>query len=69
MPRGGSSGSAGVTYRPRAVTFSAIEGIAWLDDRTLVCVSDQKKSRQPAKCEKRDQSIHVFRIPPAAEGG
>ena len=50
-------------------SYGNVEGIAWLDDRTLVCVSDQKKSRQPAKCEKRDQSIHVFRIPPAAEGG
>jgi hypothetical protein len=30
---------------------------------TLVCVSDKKKQRLPEQCAKKDQSIHVFRIP------
>lgn len=44
-------------------SYGNVEGIAWLDEQTLVCVSDKKKKRQPAKCEKKDQSIHLFRVP------
>ena len=55
----------GRVFRFPKKSYGNVEGIAWLDDDTLVAVSDQKKSRQPAKCAKRDQSIHLFRIPAA----
>ena len=44
-------------------SYCNVEGIAWLSEDTLVCVSDKKKSRQPEKCASKDQSIHVFRLP------
>lgn len=50
-------------YRFPKKSYGNVEGIAWLSRDTLVCVSDKKKSRQPAKYSKKDQSIHVFRIP------
>ena len=50
-------------YRFPTKGYCNVEGIAWLSEDTLVCVSDKKKSRQPDKCAKKDQSIHLFRIP------
>ncbi len=50
-------------YRFPKKSYGNVEGIAWLSADTLVAVSDAKKSRQPATCAKRDQSIHIFRIP------
>jgi len=50
-------------YRFPKKNYGNVEGIAWLSDDTLVTVSDQKKSRQPKACAKKDQSIHIFRIP------
>jgi len=44
-------------------SYGNVEGISWLSKDTLVAVSDKKKDRQPKRCEKKDQSIHVFRIP------
>jgi hypothetical protein len=38
--------------------YCKIEGVSWLDDRSLAFVSD--KSRE---CADVDQSIHVFRLP------
>ena len=46
------------------VKYCTVEGISWLDDSTFVAVSDRMKpGEQHAKCEKRDQSIHIFRLP------
>jgi len=50
-------------YRFPSKSYGNIEGIAWLTRDTLVAVSDRAKSRQPARCAEKDQSIHVFRIP------
>lgn len=50
-------------YRFPKKSYGNVEGIAWLSDDTLVCVSDKKKKRQPEKCAAKDQSIHIFRIP------
>ena len=48
------------------VKYCTVEGISWLDDSTFVAVSDRMKpGEQHAKCEKRDQSIHIFRLPSA----
>lgn len=54
-------------YRFPKKGYCNVEGIAWLSEDTLVCVSDKKKSRQPDRCAKKDQSIHVFRVPGAAQ--
>jgi len=51
------------TYRFPKKGYCNVEGIAWLSDDLLVCVSDKKKTRQSKKCADKDQSIHVFRIP------
>lgn len=50
-------------YRFPSKSYGNVEGIAWLSRDTLVAVSDRKKRRQPARCEEKDQSIHLFRIP------
>lgn len=50
-------------YRFPKKSYGNVEGIAWLSEDTLVAVSDKKKDWQPKRCEKKDQSIHVFRIP------
>jgi hypothetical protein len=52
-------------YRFPKKSYGNVEGIAWLSDDTLVAVSDRKKAGQPARCARKDQSIHVFRIPTA----
>ena len=56
---------SGTTYRFPSKSYGNVEGIAWLDDRTLVAVSDQKKKQQPDRCAEKDQSIHTFRLPEA----
>ena len=56
---------SGTTYRFPSKGYGNVEGIAWLDDNTLVAVSDQKKKQQPERCAKKDQSIHIFRLPDA----
>jgi len=50
-------------YRFPSKSYGNIEGIAWLTRDTLVAVSDRAKSNQPHRCAKKDQSIHVFRMP------
>jgi uncharacterized protein YjiK len=54
---------SGRVYRFPKKSYGNVEGIAWLAEDTLVVVSDRKKSGQPEACAKRDQSIHIFRIP------
>ena len=57
---------SGSVYRFPKKGYCNVEGIAWLSKDTLVAVSDQKKKRQPDVCGKKDQSIHIFRIPEAS---
>jgi hypothetical protein len=42
--------------------YATVEGISWLSPKTLVAVSDLTKKRHPNRCDRTDQSIHVFRI-------
>jgi len=56
---------SGNVYRFPAKGYCNVEGVAWLSDDMIVAVSDQKKKRQPDVCAKKDQSIHIFRIPAA----
>lgn len=56
------AGSSAV-YRFPNKSYGNVEGIAWLSKDTLVAVSDRSKKGQPPRCERKDQSIHIFRIP------
>lgn len=54
---------SGRRYRFPSKSYGNIEGIAWLSADTIVAVSDKTKSKQPGRCKKKEQSIHIFRIP------
>lgn len=60
----------GCTYlfpRNRAgrIVYCNIEGVTWLPDGRLVVVSDRcKPDEQSARCQQKDQSIHIFKPPP-----
>jgi len=45
--------------------YCNIEGIHWVDDYTIIAVSDKMKSKgkQPFACFEKDQSAHVFVLP------
>jgi len=43
--------------------YCNLEGIDFIDQDTLVLVSDKAKSEQPKVCREKDQSVHVFGIP------
>lgn len=42
--------------------YSTVEGISWLSPSTLVAVSDLRKKRHHKRCDRTDQSIHIFKI-------
>ena len=50
-------------YRFPSKSYGNVEGIAWLSRDTLVAVSDRRSADQPNRDKKKDQSIHMFRIP------
>jgi hypothetical protein len=43
--------------------YCNMEGVAWLGDGGLVVVSDKRKNDQPRRCSRKDQSIHIFKLP------
>jgi hypothetical protein len=43
--------------------YCTIEGISWLSADTFVAVSDLSKKDFPSRCDRKAQSIHVFRLP------
>lgn len=45
------------------MVYCNLEGISWLGDDLVVTVSDKAKDEQPGRCSRKDQSIHIFRIP------
>jgi hypothetical protein len=58
----------GKTYEfPRSkkgkIQYKTLEGLCWLTDRTFVCVSDLAKPHHKKRCQKKDQSIHIFKLP------
>lgn len=42
--------------------YCTVEGISWLSTNTFVMVSDLSKPGYPSRCDRKDQSIHIFRI-------
>jgi hypothetical protein len=67
--RHGNFMDAGQTYRfPQnrrdQSVYCNIEGVAWLAPDLILTVSDKRKSGEQAKrCKRKDQSLHIFRIP------
>ena len=43
--------------------YCTVEGLSWLTDTTFVAVSDLSKGRHPDRCSRRDESIHIFKLP------
>ena len=59
----------GTTYElPRDadgnVVYGTAEGVSWIAPDLVVMCSDKAKPAQDPRCRAKDQSIHVFRIPP-----
>jgi hypothetical protein len=46
------------------IVYCNVEGVTWLSDDILAVVSDRAKAGQPGRCARKDQSVHVFRLPP-----
>ncbi len=45
-------------------SYFNIEGVAWLSPDKIAAVSDKrKKGDQPKAAKRKDQSVHIFRIP------
>ena len=44
--------------------YCTVEGIDWSDNDELVVVSSRRTRSQPKRSRKKDQSIHLFRVPP-----
>jgi len=45
------------------IIYGNVEGITWLSNDQLAVVSDKAKAGQPKRCARKDQSIHIFRLP------
>jgi hypothetical protein len=45
------------------IKYCNLEGVTWLGNDRLVVVSDKGKSDQPGRCARKDQSIHIFKLP------
>jgi len=45
------------------IMYCNLEGVAWLGNDLLAVVSDKGKDDQPRRCARKDQSIHIFRLP------
>ncbi|HUR21470.1 MAG TPA: hypothetical protein VMZ90_11715 [Vicinamibacterales bacterium] len=54
--------------RKGKIKYCTLEGLCWLSARSFVVVSDLARDDYPKRCRKRDQSIHVFRIPTRGSG-
>lgn len=45
------------------IAYCNIEGVDWSDAGELVVVSNRRKRGQNRRCQKTDQSIHIFKVP------
>ena len=46
------------------IVYGTAEGVSWMAADQVVMVSDKAKPEQDRRCRAKDQSIHIFRIPP-----
>ena len=67
-PSGWAVTGAGTSYAlPRdggEIVYGTAEGVSWIAPDHVVMVSDKAKPGQGRRCRAKDQSIHIFRIPP-----
>jgi hypothetical protein len=50
--------------REGRIVYCNLEGVTWLPDGSLVVVSDKAKAdEQASRCRRKDQSIHLFKLP------
>jgi hypothetical protein len=47
------------------IMYCNLEGMTWLGNGRLAVVSDRGKNDQPRRCTRKDQSIHIFKLPAA----
>ncbi len=48
--------------------YCNVEGVTWLPDRRLAVVSDwANPDKQASRCRRKDQSIHIFKLPDEEE--
>ncbi len=45
------------------ILYCNLEGVTWLGNDRLVVVSDKGKPDQPGRCARKDQSVHIFKLP------
>jgi hypothetical protein len=45
------------------IIYGTAEGVSWIAPDQVVVVSDKAKPDQDRRCQSKDQSIHIFRIP------
>jgi hypothetical protein len=48
------------------ILYGTAEGVSWIAPDQVVMVSDKAKPEQDHRCRAKDQSIHIFRVPPPA---
>jgi hypothetical protein len=70
-PSGWQATGAGISYAlPRdadgGIIYGTAEGVSWVAPDQVVMVSDKAKPEQDRRCQAKDQSIHIFRIPAPA---
>jgi hypothetical protein len=50
------------------IIYCNLEGVTWIGDGELAAVSDRSKAHdQPGRCERKDQSVHIFKLPDSLE--
>lgn len=55
--------------RKGKIRYCNLEGVTWIGGGMLALVSDKAKGdRQPSRCRKKDQSLHIFRLPRGFRG-
>ena len=42
--------------------YCNMEGICWISPHQIIVVSDKCKASQPKRCQKKEQSVHIFDI-------
>ena len=67
-PSGWEVAGAGTCYAlptdaDGSVVYGTAEGVSWMAADQVVVVSDKAKPEQDPRCQAKDQSIHIFRIP------
>jgi hypothetical protein len=67
-PSGWEVADAGTCYAlpmdaDGSVVYGTAEGVSWMAPDQVVVVSDKAKPDQDPRCQAKDQSIHIFRIP------